>query len=76
MLKDYMYKLYTTNAESTDSTTIIESLRALALAGVAIARVLQAHNDLRLYGNKTDSSLGQLLSSLDAASDQAASLDL
>jgi hypothetical protein len=76
MLKDYMYKLYTKNADSTDSNTIIESLRALSLAGVSIARVLQAHNDLRLYGSKTDSSLDQLLSSLDAASDLAESLDL
>jgi hypothetical protein len=76
MLKDYMYKLYTTNAESTDSDTIIESLRALALAGISIARVLQAHNDLRIYGSKTDGTFDQLFSSLDAASDQAASLDL
>jgi hypothetical protein len=75
MLKDYMYRLYTCNLQSTDSPTLAETLRALSLAGMALARVLQVHNDILIYG-KTDASLDDLISSLDASVDHVKSLDL
>lgn len=65
MLKDYMYFLYNCNVESTDSAVLAETLRALALAGMSLARLLQVHKHIRVYQDTPpESSLDDLLASL------------
>jgi hypothetical protein len=78
MLKDFMFKLYNANFESTDNTTIIETIRALSLAGMALSRVLQVHVHIRVWdGNDDDDEpLKDILSSLDSATKRISHLDL
>jgi hypothetical protein len=75
MLKDYMYTIYIKNLDSTDNATLIDTLHALSLAGLSLARLLQVHNDIRIYG-KTNIPLDNLLTSLDATVSQMKSLEL
>ena len=76
MLKDFMYKVYTNNIDSTDSTVLLESLRALSLAGMAVARVLQVHMNIRSWGSNDDESLNDILTSLDKTTERLSHLDL
>jgi hypothetical protein len=76
MLKDFMYKVYTNNIDSTDSTVLLESLRALSLAGMAVARVLQVHMSIRSWGSNNDESLDDILTSLDKTTERLSHLDL
>ncbi len=63
MLKDYMFKLYNCNIESTDSATLAETLRALSLAGMALARILHVHTRIR-PSRETGSSLSDAIDEL------------
>lgn len=76
MLKDYMYILYNRNLEICDSTVLAETLRALSLASMALARLLQVHSDIRIVRSNTsvDSSLAHLLADMDTAANHANSL--
>lgn len=71
MLKDYMYFLYNINLDSTDSAALSDTLRALAMAGMALARLLQVHNRIRIVGESKESSLDDILSSLNSATTRA-----
>ena len=71
MLKDYMYKLYQSNIDSTDSVVISDTLRALSLAGLSLARVLQVHSNIRIRTRNSPSTLNELLSDLDAATQES-----
>lgn len=55
MLKDYMYILYNCNIESHDSAVLAETLRGLALAGMALSRLLQVHNQVRVHASSNSS---------------------
>ena len=76
MLKDFMFKLYNANFESTDSTTIIETIRALSLAGMALSRVLQVHAHIHVWSGDDDKPLKDILSSLDETTKRISHLDL
>ena len=76
MLKDFMFKLYNANFESTDSTTIIETIRALSLAGMALSRVLQVHSHIHVWSGDDDKPLKDILSSLDETTKRISQLDL
>ncbi len=65
MLKDYMYNLYALNIDSTDSTTLSETLRGLSLAGMAISRIMIVHDHCKLSSNG-NSTLKELLKALDS----------
>ena len=56
MLKDYMYKLYQQNFDSTDSLEILETLRALTLAGISMARMLQIYSHIRISSSPLNMS--------------------
>ena len=71
MLKDYMYILYNCNLEIRDSAVLAETLRALSLAGMALARLLQVHGQIRVSSNSSPSSLDDLLADMDAATSRA-----
>ena len=72
MLKDYMYFLYNCNVESTNSAVLAETLRALALAGMSLARLLQVHKHIRMYQDSPqESSLDDLLASLKSSTTRA-----
>ena len=70
MLKDYMYILYNCNLEVRDSAVLAETLRALSLASMALARLLQVHCQVRIHSS-SDSTLSELLTSMDAAATRA-----
>ena len=76
MIKDYMYILYNKNLESHDSVVLAETLRALSMAGMALSRLLQVHNDIRLVRSNpgVDSSLSHLLSDMNSATSRANSI--
>ena len=74
MLKDYMYILYNCNITSHDSAVLADTLRALALASMAVARLLQVHNHIRVAPAGNLSSLDDLLADMDAAASRANSL--
>ena len=65
MLKDYMFFVYNSNLGCTDSVTLADTLRALALAGVALSRVLQVHSHIRITPSSGGNHLSALLDSLD-----------
>ena len=71
MLKDYMYILYNCNLESRDSAVLADTLRALSLAGMALARLLQVHAQIRVSSNSSLTSLDDLLADMDAATSRA-----
>jgi hypothetical protein len=76
MLKDYMYILYNKNLESHDSVILAETLRALSMAGMALSRLLQVHNDIRLVrpNPNVESTLSHLLSDMNTATSRANSI--
>jgi hypothetical protein len=76
MLKDYMYILYNKNLESHDSIVLAETLRALSMAGMALSRLLQVHNEIRLARSNpnVESSLSHLLSDMNDATSRANSI--
>ena len=76
MLKDYMYILYNRNLETHDSIVLAETLRALSLASMALARLLQVHTDIRILrtGPNNDSTLNTLLNDMTSATTRANSL--
>lgn len=77
MLKDFMFKLYNANFESTDNNTIIETIRALSLAGMALSRILQVHAHIHVWsGDDDDKPLKDILSSLDETTKRISHLDL
>lgn len=51
MLKDFMFKLYSINMESTSSAVLAETLRALSMAGMALSRLMLVHRQVRVYEN-------------------------
>ncbi len=69
MLKDYMFILYNKNIESTDSAVLSETLRALSMAGISLARVLMVYDHIRLLSDHSnnDVPLSTLLKELDTA---------
>ncbi len=71
MLKDYMYILYNRNIEDHDSVVLADTLRALSLAGMALARLLQVHKHIRFATSSDDSSLSDLLSEMNVATSRA-----
>lgn len=71
MIKDYMYILYNCNLEIRDSAVLAETLRALSLAGMALARLLQVHKHIRVPPNGSSSSLDDLISDLEASASRA-----
>jgi hypothetical protein len=75
MLKDYMYRLYSANIDTHDPTIIQETLHSLSLAGLTLARLLQVHNDIRLFSN-AHSSLDTLLTAIDSPSSKDTSHSL
>ena len=76
MLKDYMYILYNRNLETHDSIVLAETLRALSLASMALARLLQVHTDIRILrpGSNNDPTLKSLLDDMSSATTRANSL--
>jgi len=75
MLKDYMYILYNRNIEDNDPTVLIDTLRALSLAGMALARLLQVNGRIRISSSgDSSSSLDDFLGSMNAAASRANSL--
>ena len=76
MLKDYMYILYNRNLETHDSIVLAETLRALSLASMALARLLQVHTDIRILrpDSNHDSTLKTLLNDMSSAATRANSL--
>jgi len=76
MLKDYMYILYNRNLETHDSIVLAETLRALSLASMALARLLQVHTDIRILrpNSNHDSTLKTLLNDMSSAATRANSL--
>lgn len=70
MLKDYMYFIYKCNLDSTDSAVLSETLRALALAGMSLSRLLQVHNNIRVVASG-DSTFTGFLDSMNAAVSRA-----
>ena len=76
MLKDYMYILYNRNLETHDSIVLAETLRALSLASMALARLLQVHTDIRILrpDSNHDSTLKTLLNDMSSATTRANSL--
>lgn len=76
MLKDYMYILYNRNLEVRDSTVLADTLRALSLASMALARLLQVHADIRIVRSpsNSDTSLQTLLDDMGSAATRANSL--
>jgi hypothetical protein len=71
MLKDYMYILYTCNLEIRDSAVLAETLRALSLAGMALSRLLQVHNEIRITRPASASNIKDLLIDMDSAAGRA-----
>ncbi len=71
MLKDYMYILYTCNLEIRDSAVLAETLRALSLAGMALSRLLQVHNEIRITRPASASTIKDLLIDMDSAAGRA-----
>lgn len=68
MLKDYMFILYNKNIESTDTPVLSETLRALSMASMAIARLLQVYDHIRILSSKDDDvPLSGLLDQLESA---------
>jgi hypothetical protein len=49
MLKDYMYKLYMSNIEVDDCILLADTLHALSLAGMALARVLDVNQRIQIW---------------------------
>lgn len=76
MLKDYMYILYNNNLESHDSLVLAETLRALSMAGMALSRLLQVHNEIRIVRAipNVESTLSHLLSDMNTATSRANSI--
>ncbi len=70
MLKDYMYILYNCNIETRDSAVLAETLRGLALAGMALARLLQVHGQIRV-SSTSNKELSAFLADMDAAASRA-----
>ncbi len=66
-----MYILYNCNIETRDSAVLAETLRGLALAGMALARLLQVHNHIRIPSNSSDSSFSDFLADMGAAASRA-----
>ena len=71
MLKDYMYILYHRNLESHDSIVLTETLRALAMAGMSLSRLLLVHQQIRVYAPASNSTLKDLLHDMDSAAARA-----
>ena len=71
MLKDYMYFLYNSSIESHDSAVLAETLRGLSLASMALARLLQVHNHIRITTAGNSSSFSDFLSDMEAATVRA-----
>lgn len=71
MIKDYMYILYTCNLESRDSAVLAETLRALSLAGMALARLLQVHTDIRIIRSEPDTDFKDFLNDMGSAATRA-----
>ena len=71
MLKDYMYILYNCNLAVRDSAVLADTLRGLALAGMALARMLQVHNHIRILPSTPSSTLTDLLADMDSAATRA-----
>lgn len=74
MIKDYMYILYNCNLEIRDSMVLAETLRALSLAGMALARLLQVHCQVRVHQSGGSPSLDTLLGSMHSATSRANAL--
>jgi len=74
MIKDYMFILYNCNLEIRDSMVLAETLRALSLAGMALARLLQVHCQVRVHESGGSSSLDALLGSMQSATSRANAL--
>jgi len=71
MLKDYMYTLYTCNLEVRDSAILAETLRALSLAGMALARLLQVHSDVHITRSEPGSNFKDFLNDMGSAASRA-----
>ena len=72
MIKDYMFILYNCNLEIRDSAVLADTLRALSLAGMALARLLQVHGHIRVpSSNSSSSTLDDLRADMDAATSRA-----
>jgi hypothetical protein len=71
MIKDYMFILYNQNIHIRDSAVLAETLRALALAGMALSRLLIVHNQVRLTRSRSSSTLKDLLADMDEATSRA-----
>ena len=71
MLKDFMFKLYTVNMETTSSAVISETLRALSMAGMALSRLMLVHRQVHVYDNpamdELERSMASTLLSITAA---------
>ncbi len=66
-----MYILYTCNLQSRDSAVLAETLRALSLAGMALARLLQVHTDIRIIRSEPDSNFKDFLNDMGSAATRA-----
>ena len=71
MIKDYMYRLYCQNIESTDPEILANTLRALSLGGMAISRMLLVHSRVRLFRPTRSKSLDSLLTDLKSSATRA-----
>jgi hypothetical protein len=72
MLKDFMFQLYNKNIASTDSAEIAETLRALSMASMALARLLDVHSRIRIFtpgdSSSSDQKLHEIIDSLNSFS--------
>ncbi len=66
-----MYILYTCNLQSRDSAVLAETLRALSLAGMALARLLQVHTDIRIIRSEPGSHFKDFLNDMGSAATRA-----
>ena len=74
MLKDYMYLLYRKNIDTTDPEILANTLRALSLGGMALARLLIVHSRIRLFRPIRTQALDNLLSDLKSSAKRANNL--
>ena len=74
MLKDYMYLLYRKNIDTTDPEILANTLRALSLGGMALARLLMVHSRIRLFRPIRTQALDNLLSDLKSSAKRANNL--
>lgn len=66
-----MYILYNCNLEIRDSAVLADTLRGLALAGMALSRLLQVHCQVRVHSSNGADSLSDLFAEMGAAASRA-----